>query len=86
MTQYSLRLSRQAAKTLRTLRGPALARIQGVLELLRVTPFPPAAKKLRNRSGYRVRVGDYRMLYEVDEGTVVILVVMIEHRETSIAD
>jgi mRNA interferase RelE/StbE len=86
VTQYSLRLSRQAAKTLRTLRGLALARIQGALELLRVTPFPPAAKKLRNRSGYRVRVGDYRMLYEVDEGTVVILVVMIEHRETSIAD
>jgi len=45
-----------------------------------VTPFPPAAKKLRNRSGYRVRVGDYRILYEVDEGTVVILVVMIGHR------
>ena len=80
MTHYSLRLSREAAKTLRTLRGPELARIQGALELLRITPFPPAATKLRNRSGYRVRVGDYRIIYEVEERTVVILVLAIGHR------
>lgn len=80
MTQYSLRLSRQAAKTLRTLRDPELARIQGALELLRITPFPPAAIKLRNRSEYRVRVGDYRIIYEVEESTVLILVLAIGHR------
>ena len=80
MTQYSLRLSRQAATTLRTLRDPALARIQGALELLRVTPFPPAATRLRNRPEYRVRVGDYRIVYEVEESTVLILVLAIGHR------
>lgn len=80
MTQYSLRLSRQAATTLRTLPHPALARIQGALELLRVTPFPPAATRLRNRSAYRVRVGDYRIIYEVEESTVLILVLAIGHR------
>jgi mRNA interferase RelE/StbE len=44
-------------------------------------PYPPAARKLSNRLAYRVRVGDYRIIYSVQESTITIVVVAIGHRK-----
>jgi mRNA interferase RelE/StbE len=57
------------------------ARITGAIELLARNPYPPAARKLSNRLAYRVRVGDYRIIYSVQESTITIVVVAIGHRK-----
>ena len=43
-------------------------------------PFPPGAKQLVGRSGLRIRVGDYRVVYEVNKAQLLVLVVQVGHR------
>jgi mRNA interferase RelE/StbE len=54
--------------------------VQGAIALLAQDPRPPAARALRGRDGLRVRVGDYRILYTVDDGVLLVVVVTLAHR------
>jgi len=58
-------------------------RIQGAIALLAKDPRPPASRPLRGREGYRLRVGDYRILYTIDNGVLLIVVVTIVARSIS---
>ena len=80
MSRYEVRLTRQAAKQLASLERSMQLRIAGVIELLSTNPFPPKAQKLRGREAWRVRVGDYRLLYTVNQGELVVVVIRIAHR------
>lgn len=55
-------------------------RIARALVALEANPFPPGVKKLQNRDGYRLRVGDYRILYQADVPHHVIRITAIGHR------
>ena len=56
-------------------------RIQAVLELLAENPRPPAATRLVGGAGeWRVRTGDYRVIYEIDEGRLLVLILRMGHR------
>ena len=57
-----------------------MRRLQGAIELLRTTPYPPKATRLVGRDGYGVRVGDYRVIYLVRDDTLVVVVVRSGHR------
>ena len=60
---------------------PALRpRIQGAIGLLANDPRPPASRPLRGRPGYRVRVGDHRIIYTVQDDVLLIVVVTLGHR------
>ncbi len=59
--------------------GVDRARVTEAIRALGDAPRPPAAKKLSGRSAWRIRVGDYRVLYEVDDNRLVVLVVRIGH-------
>jgi mRNA interferase RelE/StbE len=73
--RYSVELSRPAAKELRRLDHRVQARIVAALALLRDTPRPPAVKALTGHPGLlRVRVGDYRIVYRVEEQRLIVLV------------
>ena len=80
MSRYEVRLTSQAAKQLASFERSMQLRIAGVIELLSANPFPPKAQKLRGREAWRVRVGDYRVLYTVNQGELVIVVIRIAHR------
>ena len=43
-------------------------------------PRPPASRKLRGREGYRVRIGDYRILYLIQDDVLLVVVVTVGHR------
>lgn len=43
-------------------------------------PRPPGARALRGRDGYRVRVGDYRIIYTIRNDVLVVVVVTVGHR------
>ena len=60
---------------------PDQLRIVGVIDLLGDNPLPPKALKLRGREGYRIRVGDYRILYTFDGKVMAVLIIKIGHRK-----
>jgi mRNA interferase RelE/StbE len=55
-------------------------RVQGVLALLAQDPHPPAGRALPGRPGFRVRVGDYRILYTGADDVLLVVVVTLGHR------
>ena len=78
---YRIELSPAAARHLRKLDGAARRRVQAAVELLASDPRPPSAKKLVGGDGeWRVRTGDYRIVYEIHDGVLVVLVLAVGHR------
>jgi mRNA interferase RelE/StbE len=43
-------------------------------------PRPPGCKKLRGRDAWRIRIGDYRAIYEIDDGRLIVTVITVGHR------
>ena len=79
--KYEVEFRRSALKDLNKIPKRDRLRIEGAIELLRDNPYPPAALKLTERTEYRVRVGNYRIIYEVVKGHLVILVLTVGHRK-----
>jgi len=55
-------------------------RVQGAIALLAHDPRPPGARALQGRAGLRVRVGDYRIIYAVEDDVLLVVVVRLGHR------
>ncbi|GAA1231362.1 MULTISPECIES: type II toxin-antitoxin system RelE family toxin [Pseudonocardia] len=78
---YRITVVPSAARQLRKLDAPGRRRIQAALELLATEPRPPAATQLVGGAGeWRVRTGDFRIIYEIHDGELVILVLAVGHR------
>lgn len=78
---YQVVLSPSATRQLRKFDPDVRRRIQAVLELLAENPWPPAATRLVGGAGeWRVRTGDYRVIYEIHEGRLLVLVLRMGHR------
>lgn len=70
-----------AARQLRKLDPAARRRVQAAVELLAIDPRPAGVKLLVGGNGeWRVRTGHYRIVYEIDDHVLRILVVAIGHR------
>jgi len=79
--KYEVEFRPSARKSLDKIPRKDRLRIEGAIELLRSNPYPPAAIKLTERNEYRVRVGNYRVVYDIVKGRLVILVLTIGHRK-----
>lgn len=77
---YIVSLKRSAEKELERLPTKMHDRIVARLLSLKEDPRPISAKKLHGREGYRLRVGDYRILYVVDDENRKIEIFSIAHR------
>lgn len=77
---YAVALTPTAARQLRKLDPPTRRRIQAVIETLAVEPRPPGAVQLSGSTDWRVRTGAYRIIYEVQDGVLVVLVLALGHR------
>jgi mRNA interferase RelE/StbE len=73
-------LARDAKKELARLPTALQKRVARAFLALEEEPFPAGCKKLKNRDGWRVRVGDYRILYFADKVARKIVVGVIAHR------
>lgn len=81
MTVYAIEYTSSAAKVLRKLERQTAALILEKIGQLGCDPRPPGAIKIRGGRGeMRVRVGNYRVIYEVKDTEVLILVLAIGHR------
>ena len=77
----TIQLSRTAKKQMEDLPRPVQKRVAARIEQLSIAPYGTGKKKLAgSESSLRVRVGDYRILYEVEPG--VLLIAHVEHRST----
>ena len=78
---YRVELAPAAVRQLRKLDSSARRRVQGAIELLAEQPRPGGATKLVGGEGaLRVRTGDYRIVYEVHDDVLLVLVVAVGHR------
>lgn len=78
---YEIRISRIALKALSRLERRDQQRIRAAIELLAHNPRPPACIALAGEHGvYRIRIGDYRVLYEVIDDVLVVHVIAVGHR------
>ena len=80
--KYAVALEWAAARFLLRLRDAKLKkRLDDAIEALSDDPRPQGCRKLAGTSDrYRIRVGDYRIIYRIDDGKVVVLVLLIGHR------
>ena len=77
---YEVVLSERAAKALRKLDRGVRDRVLATIEQLAEEPRPVGCKRLSNSPFYRVRVGDYRVVYDVEDAVVRVTVVKLGHR------
>jgi mRNA interferase RelE/StbE len=82
MDSYKIEFSRSAEKDLRRLDKPLVPKIFALIESLSVDPRPSGVKKLSGTDhSYRIRKGDYRILYSVDDRILLIGIERIGHRK-----
>ncbi|MDV7356426.1 type II toxin-antitoxin system RelE/ParE family toxin [Rhodococcus oxybenzonivorans] len=78
---YEVSLTPAAARQLRKFDPQVRRRVQAAIELLATEPRPPAATRLVGGKGeWRVRTGDYRIVYEIVDERLLVLVLTVGHR------
>jgi mRNA interferase RelE/StbE len=68
-----------AKKELDALPRDTHKRVISAVRKLKENPRPSGCKKLRSMDAYRIRVGDYRVIYEIHDNVLVVLVIKIAH-------
>lgn len=82
MAKYKIEISLSAEKALKKIPKNDLKKIIEVIQILAINPFPEGCRKLSGEeNAYRVRQGNYRVIYEVDGKKLIILVFKIGHRK-----
>lgn len=81
MARYELRFKASVAKDLKGLPKADIRRILTKIESLREDPRPAGSEKLSGDEKYRIRQGDYRILYSIYDEQVIVEVVKIGHRK-----
>jgi len=81
MAEYEVRFVASAAKEFRALPSEIKHRVRTVIERLRHNPYSGGTCKLKGREQlYRIRIGAYRIIYELDKNAGLILVTRVRHR------
>lgn len=78
---WRVEVQRPAEKELKRISQRNRTRIVEALRAVAADPFPPGVKKLQNRDGYRIRVGNYRILYTADPAARLVHVSAIGDRK-----
>lgn len=77
---YKIVVRGKAKKQMLQISPPHFQRIQKQIDRLCENPRPEGARKLKGETGYRVRIGNYRILYEIDDDTQIVTIYRVKHR------
>ena len=80
MASYSVLLTRSAAKEIEDVPSKDRRRIIARIEALADEPRPIGVEKLSGAEQYRVRQGNYRILYQIEDAVLIVTVVRVGHR------
>lgn len=78
---YSIQFVPSARKAIDSLPKKDRARIALKIDALALDPLPPGSKKLAGDDAYRIRVGNYRIVYDVAHKVLTVLVLRVAHRK-----
>ena len=78
---YSIQISRSAQKQLAKINNPFFKAITEKILALKTDPRPPGCKKLKGSESWRIRVADYRIIYEIKDNVLQIIVIDVDHRK-----
>jgi mRNA interferase RelE/StbE len=78
---YSVNFKKHALKELAKINEPFYSHIKQAIYSLADNPRPQGYKKLKGRDGYRIRVGNYRIIYDVFESELVVDIIALGHRK-----
>lgn len=81
MPKYAILLTKKAQKVLDKLDDTIAEPILEAIGALAENPRPHGYKKLKGRNGYRIRIGDYRVIYEIFDTKLLIDVIAVGHRK-----
>jgi len=80
MARYNLQFKESVRKDFRQIPKKDVLRILAKIEALADNPMPPQAEKLSGDDKYRVRQGNYRILYRIENDILMVTVVKVGHR------
>ena len=83
MASYKLLFKRSVTKDLRRIEKADVQRILQAINALVIDPRGPGCKKLSGQNFYRVRLGAYRIIYQIRDKELVIIVIKVAHRSTA---
>ena len=78
---YSVNFKRHVLKELAKINEPFYSHIKQAIYSLADNPRPQGYKKLKGRDGYRIRVGNYRIIYDVFDSELVVDIIALGHRK-----
>jgi mRNA interferase RelE/StbE len=78
---YTITLKKRAVKALQDINEPYYSNIKKAIYALADNPRPQGYKKLKGRDGYRIRVADYRIIYDIFDITLLVDVIDLGHRK-----
>ncbi|MFZ0827199.1 MAG: type II toxin-antitoxin system RelE/ParE family toxin [Verrucomicrobiia bacterium] len=78
--RYQVILTKSVRKELDRLPDDVASRILARLAGLETNPRPADVKKLKGRDAWRIRVGDYRVIYEIHDRILQVIVITVGHR------
>ncbi len=78
---YEVFIGRRRQKELEKIPRPFYDKIKEAILNLEINPRPAGVKKLTDRSAWRIRIGNYRVVYEIDDQSKIIIVIEIGHRK-----
>jgi mRNA interferase RelE/StbE len=81
MGRYKLVFRKSVARDMRRIPNRDLRRILCAIDALSEEPRPAGVEKLSGQERYRVRQGEYRVVYEIKDDAVIVVVVKIGHRK-----
>lgn len=77
---YNVTLNKRAIKALEKINEPYYSNIKEAIYQLADEPRPKGHKKLKGRDGYRIRVAEYRIIYDIFDDVLVVNVIDLGHR------
>lgn len=79
---YTVEYLEIAEKSLLRLPKQIVKRVRDSIQALKIDPRPPGSKKLKGEGNkWRIRVGDYRVVYSIEDDRLVILIIDVGHRK-----
>jgi len=78
---YKVRIEKSVIKALEKISEPYYSKIKTAILHLAQNPRPNGYKKLKGRNGYRIRIADYRVIYEIFDDLILVDVLELGHRK-----
>lgn len=82
MEPYKVEFAQTVRKDFRKIPKKDATKILSAIDELSINPRGSDSKKLKGEELWRIRIGNYRVLYEIDDGVLLVAVVKVGHRKT----